>query len=242
VWTMDPAHPRVQAVAWRGDQVVAVGDDAAVRALAAASTRIIDLHGRSATPGLVDAHCHLYGLGTDLENVSVRGLDSEAATVAVMAGAAKTRPASQWLIGRGWDQKPLAGAAVPDARRARRRDLGSPGRDGADRRPRDLGQLGRAARGRDHPGDAGAAGRQDRPRRAGRTDRRPDRQRRGPGVLEATCRQPGADRAPPASRVRRGDRCRIDRRARDGDRRGDRGCLQEARGRPPACRCTSTPT
>jgi len=67
VWTMDPAHPRAQAVAWRGDQVVAVGDDAAVRALAGPATRVIDLHGRSATPGLVDAHCHLYGLGTDLE-------------------------------------------------------------------------------------------------------------------------------------------------------------------------------
>ncbi|HEX3760551.1 MAG TPA: amidohydrolase [Kofleriaceae bacterium] len=113
VWTMDPAHPRAQAVAWRGDQVVAVGDDAAVRALAGPSTRVIDLHGRSATPGLVDAHCHLYGLGTDLENVSVRGLDSEAATVATMASAAKTRPASQWLIGRGWDQNRWPGQQFP---------------------------------------------------------------------------------------------------------------------------------
>jgi len=113
VWTMDPAHPRAQAVAWRGDQVVAVGDDAAVRALAGASTRIIDLHGRAATPGLVDAHCHLYGLGTDLENVSVRGLDSEAATVAVTASAATTRPASQWLIGRGWDQNRWPGQQFP---------------------------------------------------------------------------------------------------------------------------------
>jgi predicted amidohydrolase YtcJ len=113
VWTMDPAHPRAQAVAWRGDQVVAVGDDAAVRALAGPSTRVIDLHGRSATPGLVDAHCHLYGLGTDLENVSVRGLDSEAAAVAVMADAAKTRPASQWLIGRGWDQNRWPGQQFP---------------------------------------------------------------------------------------------------------------------------------
>ncbi|HEX3481806.1 MAG TPA: amidohydrolase [Kofleriaceae bacterium] len=113
VWTMDPAHPRVQAVAWRGDLVVAVGDDAAVRALAGPSTRVVDLHGRSATPGLVDAHCHLYGLGTDLENVSVRGLDSEAAAVAVMADAAKARPASQWLIGRGWDQNRWPGQQFP---------------------------------------------------------------------------------------------------------------------------------
>src|SRR5437868_6299957 len=82
IWTMDPAHPRVTAVAWRGDQIIAVGDDAAVRAAAGPGAKVIDLHGRAATPGLVDAHCHLYGLGADLENVSVRDLTSEAATVA----------------------------------------------------------------------------------------------------------------------------------------------------------------
>ncbi len=101
---MDTDHPRATAVAIAGDQILAVGDDATVRALAGASTRSIDLHGASVTPGLVDAHCHLYGLGTDLENVSIRHLGSEAETVAVIAKAAKERPASEWLIGRGWDQ------------------------------------------------------------------------------------------------------------------------------------------
>jgi hypothetical protein len=113
IWTMDPQHPRVTAVAWRGDQVIAVGDDAAVRAAAGPSTKVIDLHGRSATPGLVDAHCHLYGLGGDLEHVSVRDLTSEAATVDVIAKAAKSRPAGQWLIGRGWDQNKWPGQQFP---------------------------------------------------------------------------------------------------------------------------------
>ncbi len=113
VWTMDPQHPKVAAVAWRGDQIIAAGDTAAIRALAGPATRVIDLHGRSASPGLVDAHCHLYGLGTDLEHVSVRELASEAATVQVMAAAAKTRPAGQWLIGRGWDQNRWPGQQFP---------------------------------------------------------------------------------------------------------------------------------
>ncbi|HMG56758.1 MAG TPA: amidohydrolase [Kofleriaceae bacterium] len=113
LWTMDPQHPRAAAVAWRGDLIVAVGDDAQIRALAGPSTRVIDLHGRSATPGLVDAHCHLYGLGGDLENVSVRELPSEAATVAVMADAAKQRAAGDWLIGRGWDQNRWPGQQFP---------------------------------------------------------------------------------------------------------------------------------
>ena len=113
IWTMDPAHPKVAAVAWRGDQILAAGDDASVRALAGPGTRVIDLHGRSATPGLIDAHCHLYGLGSDLEHVSVRDLTSEAATVAVIAAAAKTHPADQWLIGRGWDQNRWPGQQFP---------------------------------------------------------------------------------------------------------------------------------
>ena len=113
IWTMDPAHPKVAAVAWRGDQIVAAGDVASVRALAGPTTRVIDLHGRSATPGLIDAHCHLYSLGADLEHVSVRDLASEAATVAAIAAAARTRPADQWLIGRGWDQNRWPGQQFP---------------------------------------------------------------------------------------------------------------------------------
>lgn len=113
LWTMDPQNPRAEAVAWRGDRIVAVGDAAKVRALAGPSTKVIDLHGRSATPGLVDAHCHLYGLGADLENVSLRELPSEAAAVQKMAEAAKARPAGQWLIGRGWDQNKWPGQQFP---------------------------------------------------------------------------------------------------------------------------------
>jgi predicted amidohydrolase YtcJ len=113
VWTMDPAHPRVAAVAWRGDRVIAVGDDATVRAHAGPATRVIELHGRAATPGLIDAHCHLYGLGADLEHFSVRDLTSEAETVQVIATAAKTRPADQWLVGRGWDQNRWPGQQFP---------------------------------------------------------------------------------------------------------------------------------
>jgi predicted amidohydrolase YtcJ len=113
IWTMDAAHPKVAAVAWRGDQIVAAGDTAAIRALVGSSTKVIDLHGRSASPGLVDAHCHLYGLGGDLEHVSVRNLTSEAATIETMAAAAKDRKPGQWLIGRGWDQNRWPGQQFP---------------------------------------------------------------------------------------------------------------------------------
>ena len=105
-----PDRPRVTAVAIRGARVLAIGDDAEVRALAAADARVIDLHGRTVTVGLADGHCHLYGLGVASEQVNLRGAASEDAAVAAVVAAAQARPAGEWLEGRGWDQNPWGGA------------------------------------------------------------------------------------------------------------------------------------
>lgn len=111
--TMDPANPRAQAVAIAGGQISAVGSTADVMEQAGSRTQRIELSGATVTPGLIDAHCHLYGLGVDLESVSVRGQPTEAATVAIVADAAKSRPANEWLIGRGWDQTRWPGQQFP---------------------------------------------------------------------------------------------------------------------------------
>src|SRR4051812_37821781 len=76
IYTMDHALPRAEAVAVRGQRIVAVGSAASVRRWAGASTRVIDLAGRAVTPGLVDGHCHLYGLGNAGEMLALRGLKS----------------------------------------------------------------------------------------------------------------------------------------------------------------------
>src|SRR5690606_22140696 len=96
-----------------GDRILAVGADDEIRRLAGPGARVIELAGQTVTPGLVDAHAHLYGLGADLENVSVRGLASEAEPARAMADAAAARPAGEWLIGRGWDQNRWPGQQFP---------------------------------------------------------------------------------------------------------------------------------
>ncbi len=113
IHTMDSTRPRAKAIAIQSGTILAVGDDAEIRALAKASTRQLDLAGKTLIPGLIDAHCHLYGLGVDIENVSVRGLDSEAATVAKLVDGAKDRAAGEWLTGRGWDQNRWPGQQFP---------------------------------------------------------------------------------------------------------------------------------
>ena len=111
VITMDPEQPAARAVAIDDGRIVAVGDDAGVRGWIGEGTRVIDLAGRTVTPGWVDGHCHLYGLGLSLENVSLRGLD-KAAVLRAIADAAAERADGEWLLGRGWDQN-LWGGEFP---------------------------------------------------------------------------------------------------------------------------------
>ncbi len=61
VFTADESKPWAQAVAIKGDTIVAVGNNAEVLALASPSTELIDLGGRAVIPGLNDAHVHVLG-------------------------------------------------------------------------------------------------------------------------------------------------------------------------------------
>ena len=59
VFTNDTARPWAEAVAIKGERVVAVGDEAAIAALAGASTRVLDAGGRVLVPGFNDARVDL---------------------------------------------------------------------------------------------------------------------------------------------------------------------------------------
>ena len=112
IHTMDGARPRAQAIAIDDGVIVAVGSDAEIKGLARDSTRVIDLAGKTLTPGLIDAHCHLYGLGADLDNISVRALPSEEAAVTKLA-TTSTAGKGEWVLGRGWDQNRWPGQKWP---------------------------------------------------------------------------------------------------------------------------------
>ena len=65
VLTIDAADSVGQALAIKDGKVLKVGSDAAILALGSPRTKIIDLHGHTATPGLIDTHAHIAegGLG-----------------------------------------------------------------------------------------------------------------------------------------------------------------------------------
>ncbi len=58
IYTGDAEQPYVEALAVRGDRVSAVGDSGIILKSATPRTRVIDLAGRMAMPGINDAHDH----------------------------------------------------------------------------------------------------------------------------------------------------------------------------------------
>jgi predicted amidohydrolase YtcJ len=109
ILTVDANDSIAQAVAITGGRIVAVGTDAQIRAHVGTATQAIDLHGRAATPGLIDTHVHfsaadaLYSV--ELSDTSITKLDDVLQRVA--AQVAKSKP-GEWIRGRGWDEGKLA--------------------------------------------------------------------------------------------------------------------------------------
>jgi predicted amidohydrolase YtcJ len=104
IYTVDNARPQASALAARGGRVLFVGSDAEAKVLAGPSTVVIDLHGATVVPGIVDAHAHLLGLGNKLQRVDLVGSKSYDEVVSRVKGWAKDVKPGVWIQGRGWDQ------------------------------------------------------------------------------------------------------------------------------------------
>jgi len=110
VITVDPTDRIVQAVAVTDNVIVAVGTDGEVRAYAGPATEVIDLHGMTVTPGLLDAHSH-FAAGAldrsfvlDLSYPQVKSVEEVVTTIA--AEVARREP-GEWITGAGWDEGKL---------------------------------------------------------------------------------------------------------------------------------------
>ena len=110
VITLDAENRVAEAVAVRGERVVAVGTAAEIEALTGPETRRIDLDGRAVTPGLMDAHVHfasgganrLYNL--DMSYPNVENIADVQAMVAEQVGRVGE---GEWVRGGGWDEGKL---------------------------------------------------------------------------------------------------------------------------------------
>jgi predicted amidohydrolase YtcJ len=113
IYTMDDRLPWAQALAVREGRIIAVGDDADVRALAGPDTEHLDLHARTVLPGFADAHIHLVSYGLSHIQVQLDGLPSLREAVTRVAERARTMPPGEWIRGRGWNRNLWPGAPFP---------------------------------------------------------------------------------------------------------------------------------
>lgn len=108
--TQDPAQPTVAAIAIADGVIVECGSEADCKPWIGERTRVVDLAGGLGTPGLIDAHAHLVGLGHSLATVDLRGSKS---IDEVVARVREQAPATGWIIGRAWDQNLWPGGEMP---------------------------------------------------------------------------------------------------------------------------------
>jgi len=103
IHTMDPANPSADAVAISNGRFLAVGNKDEVDNLASASTKRIDLGGRTVLPGFIDAHLHTASSGLrHLKEVDCDLRSIAAIQAAIRERAAKTPP-GQWVVGFKYD-------------------------------------------------------------------------------------------------------------------------------------------
>ncbi len=103
--TMDAAGSQVEALAVKDGRILRTGTNEAVQELVDESTKVINVGGRTITPGLIDAHCHLSACGSygivfiDINPPGVSTIEEMQAKIA--EGVAKTPP-GEWIIAAGW--------------------------------------------------------------------------------------------------------------------------------------------
>ena len=105
VVTMDAARPEAEAIAVKGDRILAVGTDREIAAHRGRGTRLVDLAGRLAIPGFIEGHGHYMSLGRAKQRLELQHARNwEEILAAVKAAAAEAAPGT-WITGRGWHQE-----------------------------------------------------------------------------------------------------------------------------------------
>jgi predicted amidohydrolase YtcJ len=106
--TLDKNNPRAEALAVKGDTIVAVGSNKEIKTyIDKKETEIIDLQGKLALPGFNDGHVHFIYGGHALMSVSLDRVTSFDEIQRRIQEKIDDKKDGEWISGRGWDQEIL---------------------------------------------------------------------------------------------------------------------------------------
>lgn len=104
IYTAEDANPIVEAVAVLGDKIIYAGAESGLGKYQGENTKVVDLQGKIMTPGFIEGHGHIMGLGYNELNLDLMSVTSYDEMVEkVKEAVAKAQP-GQWIVGRGWHQ------------------------------------------------------------------------------------------------------------------------------------------
>ena len=98
------SSPRAEAIAVRGDRILAVGTRAEIAKMKGPETKVVDLDGHFVMPGFNDAHMHLASAGLEKMNVDMVGVKSIEEFRQRLRDKAQSASPGEWLVGEGWDE------------------------------------------------------------------------------------------------------------------------------------------
>ena len=101
--TVDPSDSIAQAVAVKNGKIVDVGETKKISRYIGKGTKVIDLKGKTVTPGLIDSHAHLpfFGLRENGWFLNLQGIRSKEEILALLAQKARKTPKGEWVSAWG---------------------------------------------------------------------------------------------------------------------------------------------
>jgi len=103
--TLDSLNTTAESLAIKEGEIIWIGNTKHAEAYKNEKTKVIDLEGSYAYPGLIEGHGHFSGLGQSLQNLYFLEDISWAETISKVSQKAKQTKAGEWIIGRGWHQE-----------------------------------------------------------------------------------------------------------------------------------------
>lgn len=104
IYTVDESNPKVEAVAVKDGMIQAVGTTAEIQQLVGENTEVVDLQGKTMTPGFIESHGHLMGIGYNKLELDLMYVKTYDELVEKVAEAVEKANPGDWITGRGWHQ------------------------------------------------------------------------------------------------------------------------------------------
>lgn len=104
IYTVDSTQTTVEAVAVKDNLIIFTGNLAEAEQFKNEQTQLIDLKGKTMTPGLIEGHGHFMGLGYNKLNLDLINTTSYQEIIDAVSERVKNAKPGEWITGRGWHQ------------------------------------------------------------------------------------------------------------------------------------------